>query len=240
MYMKYINGVSLFEFIDLTTYGCTKEGKLNATKTKRSGLTENMLKNIFYQIAVAVNAMHNISDSTDSSVKGEPIIYRDLNPNNVMITLENGKLKVYLIDFGISCQSTKSSTQLGTPVYRAPETEAKACTKELYYGKEVDIFSFGATLYTCLTGLLPNENTLIIPSGVSVDLVYLLESCLQEFPKNRMESMAEILRHSFFANTEKEYTNCDVQISKKSVRFVECTKVLSVLKECNLVPKYNA
>jgi len=83
-----------------------------------------------------------------------PIIFRDLKPANVMITL-NGH--VYLIDFGIARHfkpgQARDTIAFGSPGYAAPEQ----------YGKEqttysADIYGLGVTLHQLLSGNDPADS----------------------------------------------------------------------------------
>jgi serine/threonine-protein kinase len=80
---------------------------------------------------------------------GHGVIHRDIKPANVVVTDQNGRIK--LTDFGIAhlanSEHTHSGQMLGSPRYMSPEQAM---------GHEVDgrsdIFSLGAMLYEMLTG----------------------------------------------------------------------------------------
>ncbi|GCE24192.1 protein kinase domain-containing protein [Dictyobacter kobayashii] len=80
-----------------------------------------------------------------------PIIFRDLKPDNVMLTPDG---QVYLIDFGIARffkpGQTKDTMSLGTPGYAAPEQYGRMQTTI-----RSDIYSLGATLYQMISGIHP-------------------------------------------------------------------------------------
>ena len=77
------------------------------------------------------------------------VIHRDIKPANVVVTGQNGRIK--LTDFGIAhlanSEHTHAGQMLGSPRYMSPEQAM---------GREVDgrsdIFSLGAMLYEMLTG----------------------------------------------------------------------------------------
>ncbi|GAC1652446.1 MAG: hypothetical protein NVS4B12_23890 [Ktedonobacteraceae bacterium] len=88
------------------------------------------------------------------SSRPQPIIFRDLKPANVMLTLTG---HIYLIDFGIARHfkpgQTKDTTALGSTGYAAPEQYGKAQTTP-----HADIYSLGATLHQLMTGHDPSES----------------------------------------------------------------------------------
>jgi len=124
-----------------------------------------------------------------------PIIYRDLNPRNVMLS---GK-KVFLIDFGIARLFTprKKATVIGTPGYAAPEQ---------YRGDaepRSDIYSLGVMTHYLLTGQDPegSERTLFAfekPSALNPLVPGLLDdlilSMVDVLPEKRPASAAAILK----------------------------------------------
>ncbi len=80
-----------------------------------------------------------------------PIIYRDLKPPNIMITLE-GIMK--LIDFGVARKykehKNKDTIAMGSAGYAPPEQYGKGQTDA-----RSDVYALGATLLHLLTGLPP-------------------------------------------------------------------------------------
>ncbi len=83
-----------------------------------------------------------------------PIIFRDLKPANVMLTLAG---HLYLIDFGIARHfkpgQIKDTTALGSTGYAAPEQYGKSQTTG-----RADIYSLGATLHQLVTGHDPSDS----------------------------------------------------------------------------------
>lgn len=90
------------------------------------------------------------------------IIHRDLKPSNVLVTLQDGRPLVKVIDFGVAKaigQSltirtiyTRFASMVGTPAYMSPE-QAGMSTGDI--DTRSDIYSLGVLLYELLTGMTP-------------------------------------------------------------------------------------
>lgn len=125
-----------------------------------------------------------------------PVIYRDMKPENIMIT-EEGFIK--LIDFGVSRQFVKnrlSDTEcLGTAGYAAPE-QYGGCGQS---DERTDIYGLGIVLYELLTGknlkeppyeALPVRSLRPIISESTERIVW---KCTRRDPKARYQSCRELL-----------------------------------------------
>lgn len=129
------------------------------------------------------------------SRKPHPIIYRDMKPDNVMLTPE-GKIK--LIDFGIAReykQERKTDTiNLGTKSYAAPEQMAGKQTDE-----RTDIYSLGVTLYHLVTGKSLSEPPFELrpirnwDSSLPEGLEHIITKCTHAEPDSRYQSCEELL-----------------------------------------------
>ncbi|MFK9090268.1 protein kinase domain-containing protein [Bacillus salipaludis] len=128
------------------------------------------------------------------SRKPHPIIYRDMKPDNIMLTPE-GKIK--LIDFGIArefkTENSTDTTNLGTKGYAAPEQLSGNQTDA-----KTDIYSLGVTLYHLLTGKSLSDPPYelrpirtwdpVLPEG----LEHIIAKCTQAEPGNRYQSCEEL------------------------------------------------
>ncbi len=95
-----------------------------------------------------------------------PIIFRDLKPANVMLTLTG---HIYLIDFGIARHfkpgQSKDTSALGSTGYAAPEQYGKSQTTV-----RADIYSLGATLHQLVTGHDPSDTPFTFAPVVLKDM----------------------------------------------------------------------
>jgi len=97
------------------------------------------------------------------------IIHRDVKPSNILVERsEDGKLRPYVMDFGLARSiqedgGTLSGTVLGTPRYMAPEqAQGEVGTLD----RRADVYSLGATLYYLATGEPP------IPGSTPLEVMH--------------------------------------------------------------------
>lgn len=132
------------------------------------------------------------------------ILHRDIKPGNVRIT-PNGH--IYLVDFGLAKlvegrETTNTGARAMTPGYSPPEQYGTARTDP-----RSDIYSLGATLYTALCDVLPEDaldramnRTELTPilkhnPKVSEHVATIIEKCLAIRTEDRYQS-AEELRYA--------------------------------------------
>ena len=128
------------------------------------------------------------------TVKKNPIVYRDMKPDNIMIT-KTGRVK--LIDFGIAkeCIRGQSETgpKVGTKGFAAPEQYKGGILDE-----RTDIYGLGATLYYMVTGGAPSPfPNVIIPvrqinTRLSEGLEYIINRCMLRDPVKRYQNCIEL------------------------------------------------
>jgi serine/threonine protein kinase len=153
-------------------------------KEARAALPESDVIQWGIQLCEVLQYLHSLNP---------PIVYRDLKPANVMVSVR-GPLK--LVDFGIArvLNPTQAgdTTAYGTPGY-AP--------MEQYLGKtspRSDLYALGATLYQLLTLQDPEQFRFTFPPlrrfcpEASPKLEALLEHLLQKEAHLRPESASEV------------------------------------------------
>ena len=125
-------------------------------------------------------------------VRENPIVYRDIKIDNIMI--ERDRIK--LIDFGIAKECKRGvniTDKLGTRTYAAPEQYL-----QLPQDERTDIYALGSTLYQLLTGTVPSLHPHEFPNlrsqnpKCSEGLEYIIHKCIQERPQQRYKNCHEL------------------------------------------------
>ena len=190
------------------------------------GLEEKYIIPIARELLIAIKGMHDIG-----------IIHRDIKCANVYIT-EDGDIQ--LGDFGIvgvleDNISSKRKTIVGTPHWMPKEivdVMTGVETEEKPYGTEIDIWSYGCTLYEMASGAPPNHDVAfnedlsrkleraprLRGDKYSSDLKDLVSYCLNQDPHAR-PTAEMILRHPYIANSSKRYPTSNL------IKLVEDFKV---------------
>jgi serine/threonine protein kinase len=138
--MEYVEGQTLAKYL-----------------AKKGALPLSEVLDITRQIAAGLAAAHRFG-----------IVHRDIKPDNLMLTVEDGATVVKVLDFGIArlgentgaLQKTQMGLIMGTPGYMSPE---QALGKT---GDNIDVrsdtYSVGLVVYEMLTGKPPFDATTLL------------------------------------------------------------------------------
>jgi eukaryotic-like serine/threonine-protein kinase len=151
---------------------------------------------------------------TLSAVHAGDLVHRDIKPANILLR-ENGS--VVLVDFGVVKAGQEVGPEapltltgagpIGTLPYMAPE-QLDLCEEPV--GPLADVYALGATLYQCLTGVVPFETNGAferrerrvwkdpppgaVVEGIPAQLRRVVSACLAFRPRDRPESAASVAR----------------------------------------------
>jgi len=172
-------------------------GDLFHRLSKEVMFTEEDVKFYLAELALALGHLHTLG-----------IMYRDLKPENILLDADG---HISLTDFGLSKEALdekKAYSFCGTVEYMAPEVVSRKG-----HSFAADWWSYGVLMYEMLTGTLPfqapnRKDTMTqilraklgMPGFLSSDAQSLLRALFKRNPDNRLSSVEDIKRHSFFSS----------------------------------------
>ena len=153
-------------------------------------LEEKVAKQIFHQVVDTVTQCHN-----------RGILHRDIKDENILIDLQN--LKIKIIDFGSGTylHNTDYTDFQGTRVYSPPEW----IKYKRYKADGLTVWSLGILLYNMLCGDIPYETdeqilkaALVWSSqlNLSQEAKNLIRLCLNPDPESRI-TLHQVLNHTW-------------------------------------------
>lgn len=215
-------GSNLWIVSDYCTGGSVRT-LMRALPPGQLGLEEQYIIPIARELLIAMVGLHSLG-----------IIHRDIKCTNVYIT-ETGALQ--LGDYGVvgvtDDQTNKRKTVIGTPHWMPRELldVVDGNQARVGYGTEIDIWSFGCTVYEMATGMPPNArvpmaglNRALLQTPklegeeFSQQLRDFVGFCLNIDPMQRPTAEA-VLDHPYVANTERKYP------TSKLVKLIEKYKL---------------
>ncbi|CAD8050892.1 unnamed protein product [Paramecium sonneborni] len=181
---------------------CKGQSLNSYIKELKHQLNVRIIQNILWELLQGVAYLHSLN-----------IMHRDLKPENIILNIQEKKIDLKIVDFGLSVklEPNKELKKCGTPGYVAPEI---INLKNGKYGLESDIFSVGCVFYKLLLrkdlfqGETQNEilsaNRRCLFNIQNLSLIHipitaqnLLSEMLQEDPRLRIKATSA-LHHSFF------------------------------------------
>lgn len=164
------------------------EGITLKDRMKRQILTEADVLTWAVEIAKGIRYLHQMTP---------PILYMDCKPDNIMLTKEG---EIRLIDLGSAyvCRTDKKQRISGTYFF-APKEQRNRKNEDALPDVRSDIYAFGMTLYYLLAGgrrESRRNGKLCIKDmnpSVSWGMSHIIEKCTMENPRQRYQSMEEVL-----------------------------------------------
>mgnify|MGYP001441879792 CR=1 FL=1 len=142
---------------------------------------------LFAQVCTAVQHAHT---------KG--IIHRDIKPNNVLVSTQDGRPNTKVIDFGIAKATSARLTEktlftehrqlIGTPEYMSPEQAEGS----LDIDTRTDVYSLGVLLYELLTGTTP-FNSKELRSAAYAEIQRIIREVEPPKPSTRLSQHSDTL-----------------------------------------------
>lgn len=142
------------------------------------------------------------------------LIHRDISPDNIMITADGrGKL----IDFGAAREANNGNKSLSVVLKHgfAPMEQYQTHGNQ---GPWTDVYALSATIYRCITGVVPAEAPDRIMDDMLQDVYKIEPSCSREVSaviskglelryENRYQSVGELKNALMFSLNQKKNTN---------------------------------
>lgn len=181
-----------------------EEGDLLEHIKEQKRLPESEVKLYFYQLALAVQHLHE-----------NGITHRDIKLENIILSRRDNIPVIKLSDLGLSAVGiSELQGKCGSISYMAPEMLSTTRS----YTNKVDMWSLGVVLFTCLSGFLPFcsndtrslETTIIkcqykmdhtLWKGVSTHAKNLIKKLLVKDPEKRY-GISETLNHQWLKDKE--------------------------------------
>jgi serine/threonine protein kinase/Tol biopolymer transport system component len=167
------------------------DGEDLRTRIDRGNLpNERLTIDFARQICDALHYLHN---------RQPPVVHRDIKPGNIRVTPDG---RAVLVDFGLARLMEGPTTTTGakamTPGYSPPEQYGASRTDA-----RTDIYALAATLYTLLTGSMPEDGLeralgqrSLTPirtrnPKVSAGVASAIEKALEVLPENRYQVIGD-------------------------------------------------
>lgn len=187
---------------------CADANLYNYIRTNNAKLSLKERLNIVDQVIDAIKSAHDIE-----------ILHRDLSPQNILIFISDGIVKVKVSDFGLG-KDMKSLSHLtrveaegyGRDFYVAPEQYEDLNASS----KKSDIYSLGKIIYFIMTGKVPN---IINQCELSV----IINKSIKENPDERYDNINDLIKE--YNSLKKLMFGGKVDLDKATVlRYLQVAK----------------
>lgn len=217
-------------------YGRTPEGVFYYAMEYLPGMTLDRMVERFGPLPErrAIHLLRQVCGSLNEAHQ-MGLVHRDIKPSNIMVTYVGGLYDLAkVLDFGLvkSCDEPENShltmvgTVVGTPYYISPE----ALERPSEMDARSDIYSLGVVAYFLLTGrpafegestmeickkhLCENPLPLSAAAGRTIhpDLEVLLLRCLAKDPRDRPQTVRQLMRELDDCEAAFEWTDQDAEL----------------------------
>jgi serine/threonine protein kinase len=154
---------------------------------------------IAIEIAQGIAAAHRVG-----------VIHRDLKPANLFLVDADGRLRLKVLDFGISkiIESdpqlvTNTGVVLGTPHYLSPE-QVRGVTD---VDERVDVYAMGAVLYEMLVGRPPHDHTHV--PALLVDIATVIPAAPHLLRPEIPRELSDIVMRALSKDASKRFASAD-------------------------------
>lgn len=166
MVMQYESGRSLQEHV-----------LRNRTKDQKDVLSERFIRRVFVQVMNGLREVHS-----------NRLLHLDVKPANIYLRMDGTPI---LLDFGAARQTLQRDITKTYPMYTPGFAPPELYRRDAELGPWTDVYSIGASIYACMSGMPPQESDLRLKSdkmpaalrafrGVySNELLSMVERCLR-------------------------------------------------------------
>lgn len=177
-------------------------------RSLRTMIEEERSADLHTKLSIIEQIAHGLLFAHDLPGLG-PIIHRDINPKNIMVTADNKVAK--LVDFGLALilgQSNLRDTEggffKGTYSYSAPEQIQQFEAREIGRADRLtDIFSFGVTCYEFISG----SNPFLPPQPSRTAVFDLILACAPPPLPNVPSCLNSLIQRAMAKDREDRYQN---------------------------------